>query len=59
MDVGSIQLFLDSLYTDLLMLQDGSWMPDQHSINASLQVLEGLAKELDLECKDNRIISQH
>lgn len=45
---------LSCLYTDLLMLQDGSWIPDDDSINASLSMIEGVSEALSIELHDNR-----
>lgn len=35
---------LDELYTDFLLLEDGSWVPDTDSIDASIANLEGIKK---------------
>jgi hypothetical protein len=35
---------LNCLYQDLNMLKAGTWEPDKHSCNASLDVIENLAE---------------
>ena len=45
---------LDSLHTDFLMLEDGSWDPDRQSVAASLETVQKLGKLLNLEPKDIR-----
>jgi hypothetical protein len=50
-----IESGLSHLYTDLLMLGDGTWIPDESSIRASLNNLGECAESiLELELKDNR-----
>ena len=45
---------LSALYTDILMLADGSWQPDKKSISATIDTIETLALELNLTITDNR-----
>ena len=46
---------LSHLYTDLLMLKEEIWIPDEHSIQDSLNNLEECAESiLELELKDTR-----
>lgn len=37
------QQMFNALYTDLRMLQDGEWVPDEDSVGQSLEVLGELA----------------
>lgn len=45
---------LSMVYTDMLMLKDGSWEPDGSSINATLGNLEVIAALLGVTVEDNR-----
>lgn len=49
-----IQEGLDFIYTDLLMLQEGSWTPDESSVEASLDTVRSIGNLLQLEIKDVR-----
>ena len=40
---------LTTLYQDFVMLQDGTWVPDRHSCDASLDVIEEIAKRLSVD----------
>lgn len=42
------------VYTDLLMLQDGSWVPDNSSIENTISNLESMAEVLGIELQDKR-----
>lgn len=48
---------LNSIYTDLRMLEDGSWIPDYISINATLENVEKIAVALDIKLEDTREIT--
>lgn len=48
------QELVDGLYTDLQMLKDGSWEPDAHSCDDSLECVEEIARRLNVTPKDNR-----
>ena len=54
MNKHKIQILLDSIYTDLLMLRDGDWQPDEDSCEASINIIKELAKELKIKLKDLR-----
>lgn len=45
---------MDMLYTDFMMLADGSWEPEAHSIQSSIDVLEELADRQHHQCVDTR-----
>tara|TARA_R110000803_G_scaffold52425_3_gene107960 strand:+ start:2040 stop:2300 length:261 start_codon:yes stop_codon:yes gene_type:complete len=45
---------LNCIYTDLLMLEDGSWVPDEDSINDTLDNVRTIANNLGVELKDTR-----
>lgn len=45
---------INHVYTDLLMLQDGTWQPDEKSVEDSINTVEKLAEELKLNLKDTR-----
>ena len=45
---------LNNIYTDMLMLKDGSWVPDDKSIADTILVISALADTLGLELKDTR-----
>ena len=49
-----IQKLLNSIYTDLLMLRDGDWQPDEDSCEASINTVKELASELRYELTDIR-----
>lgn len=49
-----IQVYLNCIYTDILMLQDGSWEPDDDSIECSMEMIQGIASELLLGLEDTR-----
>jgi hypothetical protein len=48
---------LDHIYTDLLMLEEGTWVPDRHSINSSIDELTVIAEHLGTELRDTREVS--
>lgn len=52
-DTGPIEA-INCLYTDLLMLQEGVWEPCEHSVEASIRMLEVVAKSISVELNDNR-----
>jgi len=45
---------LNNIYTDMLMLKDGSWVPDDKSIADTILVISALADTLGVELKDTR-----
>lgn len=45
---------MNNLYTDLLMLEDGSWEPDPSSVDASIESLETIAKYSGIQLEDKR-----
>ena len=45
---------LNCLYTDFNMLIDGDWNGSAEEAQDSIEMLERIAKELDVELKDNR-----
>jgi len=49
-----VQDLLSELYTDMLMLKDGSWQPDKHTCDASIDAIETIALKLNLTVSDNR-----
>tara|TARA_R110000796_G_scaffold118353_2_gene231945 strand:- start:4517 stop:4924 length:408 start_codon:yes stop_codon:yes gene_type:complete len=50
-----VEKSLSCLYTDFLMLEDETWVPDKDSIKASLENLEEVAESiLELELTDTR-----
>ena len=49
-----IESELNHVYTDLLMLEEGVWIPDADSINATLNNVRTIAKNLGLELRDTR-----
>lgn len=50
---------LSYLYTDLLMLKDGSWDPDEESIDASINTLNIISELLKIKPKDLRNNEKH
>lgn len=53
-DKPELQQALVALYTDLCMLQDGSWEPDCDSVDASIGNVEKVAQILGVEVYDDR-----
>ena len=49
-----IRVCLSHIYTDMLMLQDGEWVPDEHSTEAIIGNIEAIAQELKIPLKDFR-----
>lgn len=49
-----IEKCLSLIYTDMLMLKDGEWIPDEHSAEATIDNIEILAQELKIPLKDLR-----
>ena len=49
-----IEELLSGIYTDILMLQDGTWQPDDDSCNATIDAIERLSTLLNAEIKDTR-----
>ena len=45
---------LNCIYTDFLMLRDDEWIPDKHSTNDSILMVERIAEILNIGLKDNR-----
>lgn len=41
-------------YTDLLMLEDKSWQPDEHSINASISNIQEIEDIFEIDLEDTR-----
>ena len=54
MNEDKVQEAINNLYTDLYMLYDGEWKPEPHSVQASIDGLEFIAEELDMDCADFR-----
>lgn len=54
MNKHKIQILLNSIYTDILMLKDDEWQPDENSCLASINIIKELAKELKIKLKDLR-----
>ncbi len=46
---------LSGIYTDILMLQDGTWQPDDDSCNATIDAIESIASILNVEITDTRL----
>jgi len=51
---SALKCCLDAIYTDLLMLQDGSWEPDESSIEASINTVDTIGNILGIRIKDMR-----
>ena len=51
--IGPVEA-MNCLYTDLLMLHEGEWEPCEHSVEASIGMLEIVAEILDIDLQDNR-----
>ena len=49
-----IKEMLNHLYTDLLMLKDGSWVQDEHNCNESIDMVKSLAAKLNVDLHDTR-----
>ncbi len=47
-DLNKVQEALNHLYTDFNMFLDGSWVPDDDSVMASLELVEEIAARLNL-----------
>ena len=45
----SSEELLSCLKTDFTMLESGEWVPDKHSIDASIDVIEELERRLNEE----------
>ena len=45
----SSEKLLSCLKTDLIMLRSGEWIPDEHSVDASIEVVEELERRLNEE----------
>lgn len=45
---------LDNNYTDLLMLEDESWQPDEDSINSSIANIQHIEDIFDIDLEDTR-----
>ena len=43
----TLQELLSCLKTDFTMLKSGEWVPDKHSIDASIDVIEELQRRLN------------
>lgn len=54
MSTEKVKAALSAVYTDMLMLKDGSWMPDDDSIGATIDNLELISDELNIEITDTR-----
>jgi hypothetical protein len=50
----TIEVALNCLYTDFLMLDEGVWTPDHHSITDSISMVERIAEILDIGLQDTR-----
>lgn len=46
---------LNLIYTDMLMLQEGVWVPDDDSVKSSVDTIERIANTLGVELKDIRL----
>lgn len=55
MDKEKLQALLNHIYTDMLMLRDGEWQPDTDSCESSIEVIEQIATELNIEITDTRL----
>ena len=53
-DMLVVQRNLNYLFTDLSMLMDGDWMPDWDSVSSSLDSIQRIAAQLDIELMDLR-----
>lgn len=52
MDKKKIKSALDSLFTDLVMMQDGRCEPDEQAYEASIDNVEMIAMELGIEVEE-------
>lgn len=50
----NIEAELNCIYTDLLMLEEGVWVPDEDSINDTLNNVRTIALNLGIELRDTR-----
>lgn len=55
MNKENLQALLNNIYTDLLMLKEGEWTPDESSCEDSIKTIEDIAIELDIEITDTRV----
>lgn len=55
MDIEEIKRLLNHIYTDMLMLKEGNWQPDEESCDYTIDTIEELAKEIGVELKDTRV----
>ena len=53
-DKKDIQEYLSCVYTDILMLKEGVWVPDSHTCDASIGMLENVANKLEINLFDTR-----
>lgn len=49
-----VESLLSSIYTDMLMLIDGTWEPDNNSCQATIENIEKLSEKLGVNLKDFR-----
>jgi hypothetical protein len=54
MELEKVRELLDHIYTDILMFRDNEWEPDYMSCQATIAIVEDLAKELNIEVQDLR-----
>jgi len=53
-DMTTIKQNLNYLFVDLNMLLEGEWVPDRDSVTSSLDSLQQIADQLDVELHDFR-----
>lgn len=49
-----LKSLLSDIYTDILMLKEEIWEPDEDSCNSTIDNIERIAQLLNLEIKDTR-----
>jgi hypothetical protein len=58
MDISQLSKLMKEIlsrnYTDLLMLEDESWQPDNDSINASISNIQEIESIFEIDLKDTR-----
>lgn len=53
-DYKAIEDSLSCIYTDMMLLKEDIWQPDEHSVQDTIEQIEFVASELDLTIIDNR-----
>ena len=51
MDKEKLQTLLSNIYQDIIMLKEGTWVPDKSSCEATLEAIEKVAIELNIKIK--------